>query len=183
MGPGPADSPVEIHQPMKHYWEASRAPEPLDARRYQRSGRAVSGYGTKTRPLGVTGPMIVTWPMAPVVRSIVPREFAGKPGAGQVDGALLALHGVTEVNTVPGVKAPVSASTVFAEESVVNRDPVAAVAQAMSSTELEIFRTCKFLPPAAEKISSSSPWELSTKSPANADELEGTTALESGSVS
>src|SRR5215469_11130888 len=32
-------------------------------------------------------------------------------------------------------------------------------------------------------MSSSSPWEFSTKSPANADELDGTTPLESGSVS
>ena len=32
-----------------------------------------AGYGTKTRPLGVTGPMTVTLPTAPVLRSIVPR--------------------------------------------------------------------------------------------------------------
>src|SRR6516225_5775150 len=75
------------------------------------------------------------------------------------------------------------ASTVLAEESVAYSVPVAEVAQAMSSTELAIFRTCRFWPLASEKISSSSPWEFSTKSPPNFGELDGTTPLESGSVS
>src|SRR5690348_7203582 len=75
------------------------------------------------------------------------------------------------------------ASTVSAEESVVYSAPLAEVAQAMSSTGLGIFRTCRFWPLAPEKISSWSPWEFSTKSPANFGELDGTTVFESGSVS
>ena len=39
------------------------------------SGRA--GYGTKIIPLGATGPVTVTLPIAPVVRLITPRELAG----------------------------------------------------------------------------------------------------------
>jgi hypothetical protein len=34
-------------------------------------------YGTKTMPLGVSGPMTVTLLSAPVVRLIVPSELAG----------------------------------------------------------------------------------------------------------
>jgi hypothetical protein len=79
----------------------------------------------------------------------------------------LALHGVTAVYAVPGVNVPVMASTVLDEASDVYSVPVAEVAQAMSSTELEIFRTCRFWPLAPEKISSSSPWEFSRKSPPN----------------
>ena len=40
-------------------------------------------------------------------------------GGRQVDGALLALHGVTAVYTVPGVNVPVMASTTLDVESVV----------------------------------------------------------------
>ena len=54
-------------------------------------------YGTKIRPLGANTPLTATLPIAPVWRLIVPRVLAGKPGAGQLAGALLALHGVTEV--------------------------------------------------------------------------------------
>src|SRR5580700_6734002 len=74
-------------------------------------------------------------------------------------------------------------SSVLASESVAYIEPLAEVAQAVSSTELEIFRTCRFWPLALEKISSSSPWEFSMKSPANCGESDGTTAFESGSVS
>src|SRR3974390_911029 len=75
------------------------------------------------------------------------------------------------------------AATVSDEGAAANREHLGEVAQAVSSTELEIFRTCRFWPLAPEKISSSSPWEFSMKSPPNADELDGTTPLESGSVS
>src|SRR4029077_15730129 len=95
-----------------------------------RPGRA--RYGTKIRPLGMTPPSVVTAPILPVVMSIVPRELAGEPGAGQVDGALLALHGVTAVYKVPGMNVPVMASTVLEVASVVFSVPVAEVAQAMS---------------------------------------------------
>src|SRR6266851_223650 len=134
-------------------------------------------------PLGAINPVPATLLTAPVFRLIVPRELAAKPVAGQTVGALLALHGVTAVYAVPGVNGPVMASTVSALESVVYSVPLAEVAQAMSSTELEIFRTCRFWPLAGEKISSSSPWEFSTKSPGKSGELDGTTPLESGSVS
>src|SRR5580704_6870023 len=147
-------------------------------------GRA--GYGTKIKPLGVIAPLMVTLLTAPVSRLIAPRELGGYCGAvdaGQTVGALLALHGVTEVYRVPGLNGPVMASTVSALESVVYSVPVAEVAQAMSSTGLEIFRTCRFWPPAPAKISSWSPWEFSTKSPANFGEPDGTTVFESGSVS
>src|SRR5580704_5614639 len=145
------------------------------------SGRA--GYGTNIRPLGVIAPLMVTLLTAPVSRLIAPRELGGYCGAvdaGQTVGALLALHGVTEVYRVPGLNGPVMASTVSALESVVYSVPVAEVAQAMSSTGLE---TCRFWPPAPAKISSWSPWEFSTKSPANFAEPDGTTVFESGSVS
>ena len=46
----------------------------------------------------------------------------------------MALHGVTAVYAVPGVNEPVMASTVSAAESVVYSEPLAEVAQAMSST-------------------------------------------------
>jgi hypothetical protein len=75
------------------------------------------------------------------------------------------------------------ASTVSARESVVYSVAVAEVVQAVSSTALEIFRTWRFWPVSSEKISSSSPWEFSTKSPGNFGELDGTTPFESGSVS
>src|SRR5262249_5700688 len=42
---------------------------------------------------------------------------------------------------------------------------------------------CRFWPLAPEKISSWSPWEFSTKSPANSGEPDGMTPFESGSVS
>src|SRR5580704_10031644 len=100
-------------------------------------------------PLGMTPPLVVTAPILPVVRSIV----------------------------------PVMVSTVLEVASVVYSVPVAEVSQAMSSTELESFRTCRLLPLAPEKISSSSPWEFSTKSPPNFGDVDGTTAFESGSVS
>ena len=116
-------------------------------------------------PLGVSGPMTVTLPSAPVFRLIVPRELAGKPGAGQVVGALLALHGVTEAYGVPGVNEPVMASTVLAAESVTYSVPLAEVAQALSSTGVGIFRTCRLWPLAPEKISSWSPWLRSACSP------------------
>src|SRR5580704_18990363 len=141
------------------------------------SGR--TGYGTKIMPLGWTGPMTTTLPTASVFRLIVPRVLSVE----HVDAALLALHGVTAVYAVPGVNEPVMASTVLAPESVVYSVPVAEVAQAVSSTELESFRTCRFRPLAPEKISSSSPWEFSMKSPANSGELDGTIPFESGSVS
>jgi hypothetical protein len=67
---------------------------------------------------------------------------------------LLALHGATAVYAPPGVKEPVMASTVSALESVAYSEPLAAVAHAVSSTGLEIFRTCRFWPLAPEKISS-----------------------------
>src|SRR5258708_18053458 len=105
------------------------------------------------------------------------------PGTGQTVGALLALHGVTAVYAVPGVNEPVMASTVLAVESVVYSVPLAEVAQAVSSTGVGSFRTCKFWPLALEKISCWSPWEFSIKSPANSGELDGTTRFESGSVS
>jgi len=72
----------------------------------------------KIRPFGVSTPLRATLPTAPVFKLIVPRELAGKPGPGQVDGALLALHGATAVYAVPGVNEPVMASTVSVEESV-----------------------------------------------------------------
>src|ERR1700730_2546288 len=75
------------------------------------------------------------------------------------------------------------ASIVLDVASDVYSVPVAEVAQPTSSTELEIFRTCRFWPLAPEKISSWSPWEFSMKSPANSGELDGTTRFESGSVS
>ncbi len=57
-----------------------------------------AGYGTKIRPLGVTTPLTVTVPTAPVFRLIVPKELGGKAGGdGQAVGALLALHGATAV--------------------------------------------------------------------------------------
>src|SRR5258708_654514 len=146
-------------------------------------GLVRDGYGTKTMPLGVSGPMTATLPSAPVFRLIVPRELAAKPGPGQTVGALLALHGVTAVYAVPGVNEPVMASTVLAVESVMYSVPLAEVAQAVSSTGVGIFRTCRFWPLAPEKISSWSPWEFSMKSPANSGELDGTTRFESGSAS
>ena len=84
---------------------------------------------------------------------------------------------------VPGSIEPVMASTVSALGSVVCSEPLAEAAQAVSSTGLEIFRTCRFLPPEQEKISYWSAWAFSTKSPANAGERDGTTPFESGSVS
>jgi hypothetical protein len=75
------------------------------------------------------------------------------------------------------------ASTVPALGSVVYSEPLAGVAQAVSSTGLEIFRTCRFLLLEREKISYWSAWAFSTKSPAIAGELDGTTPFESGSVS
>src|SRR5260370_24917053 len=84
------------------------------------SGRA--GYGTKIMPLGVIAPLMVTLLTAPVSRLIAPRELGGYCGAedaGQTAGALLALHGVTEVYRVPGLNGPVMASTVSALEAVV----------------------------------------------------------------
>src|SRR6516164_5776881 len=130
-------------------------------------------------PLGVTTPVMVTLLTAPVIRSIMPKVLS----VVQVDGALLALHGVTAVYAVPGVNEPVMTSTVSAEESVVYSEPLAEVAQVVSSTELESFRTCRLWPLAPEKTSSSSPCEFSMKSPANSVELDGTTPFESGSVS
>jgi hypothetical protein len=50
-----------------------------------------------------------------------------------VDGALLALRGVTAVYAVPGVNVPVMASIVLDVASDVYSVPVAEVAQAMSS--------------------------------------------------
>src|SRR4029077_18748304 len=138
----------------------------------------------KIRPLGVRGPLRVTLPTAPVFRLIVPSELAGKAGGvGQTVGALLALHGATAVYAVPSLNEPVMASTVSAPASVEYSEPLAEVAQAVSSTGLEIFRTCRFWPRAAEKISCWSPWEFSMKSPANSGELGGTILFESGSVS
>src|SRR5215471_9805731 len=123
-------------------------------------------------------------PSAPVFRLIVPRKLGPYlGGAGQTVGALLALHGATAVYTVPGLKEPVMASTELAPESVVYNEPLAEVAQAVSSTGLEIFSTCRVWPLAPEKISSWSPWEFSMKSPANSGELDGTIKFESGSVS
>src|SRR5215470_18987873 len=99
---------------------------------------------------------MVTLPTAPVFRSIVPRELSGQLGRlGQTtEGALAALHGAIAVYAVPGLNEPVMASTVSALESVAYSEPLAEVAQAVSSTGLGIFRTCRFWPLAPEKISS-----------------------------
>src|SRR5215469_14094589 len=136
-------------------------------------------------PLGATTPLTVTLPTAPVFRLIVPRELSGQVGGlGQTTGgALAALHGAIEVYAVPGLKEPVMASTVSALESVVYSEPLAEVAQAVSSTGLETFRTCRFWLLLPEKISSWSAWEFSMKSPANFGEPDGTSPFESGSVS
>src|SRR5215469_17359307 len=125
--------------------------------------------------------MVVT---APVVRLTVPRELTGQAGGlGQVDGALLELHGAIAVYTVPGLNGPVMATTVSALESVMYSVPLAEVATALSSTGCESFTTCRFWPLGPEKISCRSPWEFSMKSPANFGELDGMTMFESGSVS
>src|SRR5580704_8864241 len=139
----------------------------------------------KIRPLGATTPLTAALPTAPVFRLIVPRELSGHLGGlGQTTGgAFAALHGAIAVYTVPTLNEPVIASTVLALESVVYSEPWVEVTQALSSTGLEIFRTCRFVPLAPEKISSWSAWASNTKSPANADELDGTTPFESGSVS
>src|SRR5215469_3577232 len=136
-------------------------------------------------PLGATTPLIATLPTAPVFRLIVPRELSGHLGGlGQTTGgALAALHGAIEVYAVPGLKEPVMASTALALESVVYSEPLAKVAQAVSSTGLEIFRTCRFVPLESEKISCWSAWAFNMKSPANPGEPDGTTLFESGSVS
>ena len=63
------------------------------------------------------------------------------------------MHGAIAVYTVPGLKEPVMASTVSALESVVYSEPLAEVAQVVSSTGLVIFRTCRLLPLESEKIS------------------------------
>ena len=101
-------------------------------------------------------------------------------GVGQTVGALLAFAGATAVYAVPGVNEPVMASTVSAPASVASSEPLAEVAQAVSSTGLEIFRTWRFWPLAPEKISSWSPWEFSMKSLANFGEFDGTTPLSPG---
>src|SRR6516225_355119 len=125
--------------------------------------------------------MVVT---APVVKLIVPRELTGQAGGlGHVVGALLALHGVIAVYTVPALNGPVMASTESALESVVYSVPLAEVATALSSTDWESFTTCRFWPLGPEKISCRSPWEFSMKSPANFAELDGMSMCEAGSVS
>ena len=73
---------------------------------------------------------------------------------------------------VPGSIEPVMASTVSALGSVVYSEPLAEVAQAVSSTGLEIFRTCRFLPLEREKISYWPAW-ASLSSPPSAHDRGG----------
>src|SRR5258708_4590453 len=81
-------------------------------------GLVRDGYGTKTMPLGVSGPMTGTLPSAPVFRVIVPRELAAMTPVGV---ALSAKKGATAGVLAPAFR--VTANTAGADAGALPEVP------------------------------------------------------------